>query len=258
MGTVPRESREYDEGDSLCRTSVAAVSLEPSVISGSTLRALTNTTKHTATAQQRGRLSPVPDDEMRDIYIDGIGNEGRWYRCVSAAGYTRDLDVSFIPLLRCCCSCRHRPNSLGPAQVGPRTPIVGKIRKDTVVEALEFATSAVPDSKRRMRCQRGWVSLVSQDGTKLFEQCAAPVADRGGNKNGRSASALIGCCARGQRQQQLPADDGGGGKRLVGRPARGKAKLPARPATITSSGKGGNDTADGGVGRQFVKLEESA
>ena len=84
---VPRESLDYSEGDSLCRVS------QP-VISDVTLRALNGVGRR---APAVPGLSPVREDEMRDINIDGMGTEGRWYRCVSAAGFTRGLNVRVPP-----------------------------------------------------------------------------------------------------------------------------------------------------------------
>ena len=123
------------------------------------------------------RSSPaVRDDHLVDISMEEEpASDARWYRCVSVAGRTTALEVTAT------------------------TTISGKVAPGQAIEALEHASTRA--GKRRVRTAKGWVSLVSTNGTRLFTACDRPA--RPARAAGRGGPGLIGgCCSRGAQPRK--------------------------------------------------------
>ena len=115
---------------------------------------------------------------VRDVDIsmeEEPASDARWYRCVSVAGRCASLEVTAT------------------------TTISGKVAPGRVIEALEHASTRA--GKRRVRTAKGWVSLVSANGTRLFTACDGPA--RPARAAGRGGPGLIGgCCSRGAQPRK--------------------------------------------------------
>ena len=125
------------------------------------------------------RSSPaVRDDHLVDISMEEEepASDARWYRCVSVAGRCASLEVTAT------------------------TTITGKVKPGQMIEALEHASTRA--GKRRVRTAKGWVSLVSANGTQLFTACDGPAATKPARAAGRGGPGLIGCCSRGAQPRK--------------------------------------------------------
>ena len=123
------------------------------------------------------RSSPAVRDDLVDISMEEEpASDARWYRCVSVAGRCASLEVTAT------------------------TTISGKVAPGRVIEALEHASTRA--GKRRVRTAKGWVSLVSANGTRLFTPCDGP-ATRPARAAGSGGPGLIGgCCSRGAQPRK--------------------------------------------------------
>ena len=122
------------------------------------------------------RSSPAVRDVLVDISMEEEpASDARWYRCVSVAGRCASLEVTAT------------------------TTITGKVKPGQMIEALEHASTRA--GKRRVRTAKGWVSLVSTNGTRLFTACDGPA--RPARAAGRGGPGLIGgCCSRGAQPRK--------------------------------------------------------
>ena len=123
------------------------------------------------------RSTPAVRDDLVDISMEEEpASDARWYRCVSVAGRCASLEVTAT------------------------TTISGKVEPGRVIEALEHASTRA--GKRRVRTAKGWVSLVSANGTRLFTPCDGP-ATRPARAAGSGGPGLIGgCCSRGAQPRK--------------------------------------------------------